>query len=94
MLRPSPISSRPLAVPGVDDGRANTPTLRRGDADCNGTVGALDAALILQLDAGIVQSVRCPENADADSDGMVGPLDALLVLQYDAGILAELPEVA
>jgi len=63
----------------------------RGDANCSGSTGTVDAALILQFDAGIIHNVGCPQNADVNHDGRIGPLDAVLILQYDAGIIHALP---
>ncbi len=61
-----------------------------GDASCDGEVSAVDAALILQLDAGLIDSVPCPENADVNNDGQINAIDAALILQYVAGLLDEL----
>jgi hypothetical protein len=62
-----------------------------GDANCDGIVNPIDAAIILQLDAGIVGSLACPEKADANADGALNSLDALLILQHSAGIIHSLP---
>jgi alpha-tubulin suppressor-like RCC1 family protein len=58
-----------------------------GDVDCNGAVNSIDAALILQYDAGLIVSLPCPENADANEDGAINSIDAALILQYGAGLI-------
>ena len=67
-----------------------TPVLT-GDANCDGTVSALDAALILQFTAALVDSLPCFTAADANGDGTTNALDATLVLQFSAGLLPALP---
>lgn len=62
-----------------------------GDANCNGTTNAIDAAIILQFDAGILQSVPCPQNADVASFGSINAVDAAVILQFDAGLISSLP---
>jgi hypothetical protein len=68
-----------------------TPAGVRGDASCDGRTNAVDAALILQLDAGLIAALPCPQNGDVSGDDRTNAVDAALVLQYDAGILDELP---
>jgi hypothetical protein len=63
----------------------------RGDASCDGVVDAIDASLMLQLSAGIVETLSCEDEADVNDDGQVSALDAALVLQFDAGIIDSLP---
>ncbi len=58
-----------------------------GDVNCDGSINGTDAALVLQLDAGLIDSVACPESADVNSDGAIDGLDAALILQLDAGLL-------
>jgi hypothetical protein len=70
-------------------GRANAAGLR-GDADCTGTVDALDALAVIQYSAGLSMP-SCIGNADASGDGRVNPIDALLILQLDAGLIGVLP---
>ena len=62
-----------------------------GDVNCDGTVNAIDSVLILQLVAGMLDELSCPENADTNADGSTNAIDATLVLQFSAGLLGELP---
>ncbi len=61
-----------------------------GDADCLGSVNSIDAAFVLQFDAGLVDALPCPQNADVDGDGEVTSIDAALILQFDAGLIDSL----
>ena len=67
-----------------------TPSGRRGDVNCDASVTSIDAALLLQYGAGLLRSLRCPQNADVNGDGATNAIDAALVLQYVAGLLGEL----
>ncbi|MCH7698238.1 MAG: hypothetical protein IH865_04810 [Chloroflexi bacterium] len=58
-----------------------------GDADCNGTVTSVDAALVLQFDAGLFDILVCSLLADANQDGTVNSVDASLILQLVAGLI-------
>ena len=62
-----------------------------GDVNCNGTVDSIDAALVLQQNAGLIPALACQENADVNLDGVVDSRDALLILQHVAGLLPGLP---
>ncbi len=42
-----------------------------GDADCDGTVNAVDAALVLQFGAGLLSSLLCQQNGDVNHDGSI-----------------------
>jgi hypothetical protein len=55
------------------------------------TASSLDAVLILQYAAGLVQSLPCLYLADVNVDGAVTATDAFLVLEYTAGIIEEFP---
>ena len=48
-----------------------------GDASCDGSVNSIDAALILQFNAGFT-TLNCSENADVNRDGRVDSVDASL----------------
>lgn len=82
-----PLSPAPTPTP--------TPTVPpllflAGDANCSGEVDSIDAALILQASAQLVDSVRCPLNADVNDSGTMDSLDAALVLQFTAGLIPSL----
>jgi hypothetical protein len=53
----------------------------------NGIVNAIDAQLILQFRAGIIDSLINPSSADVNSDGQITAVDAELILQVAAGSL-------
>ena len=78
-----------------------TPKRLIGDVNClrpkpgdEHQVNSIDAALILQLEAGLIDSVQCPKNADVHRDGRIDSLDALLILQFEAGLIHRLPPLA
>lgn len=62
-----------------------------GDANCNGAVNAIDAAIVLQSSAGLLATIPCADNADANQNGTVNSLDAALILQFAAGLIGHLP---
>jgi hypothetical protein len=62
-----------------------------GDVNCNDGVNAIDATLVLQLVAGLLDQLSCQENADTNADGMTNAVDATLILQLVAGLLDSLP---
>lgn len=66
------------------------PGVLRGDANCNGSVNAIDAALVLQISAGLLDVLSCEDNADVNGNGSVDSIDAALVLQFVAGLLSSL----
>ena len=75
----------PTAVPPTF---TSTPSAPNGDANCDGTTGATDAALILQFAAGLISSLACPADADVNRNGIVDSIDASLVLQHVAGLIS------
>ncbi len=63
-----------------------------GDANCDGSISSLDAAIVLQMVAGFID----PDDyklcgPDANRDGDINSIDAALILQYSAGLLTQLP---
>ncbi len=74
--------------------QAVTPPNPEGDANCDKVTNSIDAALILQLDAGLIDDAPCPDFANVNCDRHVDSLDAALVLQIVAGLCCEEPLVA
>lgn len=61
---------------------------RSGDANCTATTDSVDAALVLQFNAGLLNSLACEDEADVNADDAIDALDATLILQIAAGLLA------
>jgi len=62
-----------------------------GDTNCSGDVNSIDATLILQLVAGLLDALNCEDAADVNQSGDVNSIDATIVLQFVAGLLDALP---
>ena len=86
----------PVEVVGLGDKVTATPTptpgphTAIGDVDCDGVVDAIDAALVLQFEAGLLGELGCAAAGDVNGDGEVNSIDAALVLQFHAGLLGSL----
>jgi hypothetical protein len=81
------------ATPTRTATRTRTPTPEGvvGDASCDEIVNSIDAALVLQLVADLLQAFGCDADVDVNGDGRVDAIDAALILQFDAGFLDSLP---
>lgn len=64
-----------------------------GDADCRGQVNSVDATIILQNTAGLLETVPCGRNAHLNTDALITSVDATILLQYIAGLLDHLNPV-
>ena len=63
-----------------------------GDVNASGTVDAVDALLILQVEAGLIANLdrlEKPGQADVNSDDNVDSRDAALIQQVVADLLAQ-----
>lgn len=58
-----------------------------GDVNNDGGIDNLDASIILQYDAGLVDLSIPNEAGDTNHDDTVDNLDAVLILKYDAGLI-------
>ncbi|HEY8172913.1 MAG TPA: dockerin type I repeat-containing protein, partial [Dehalococcoidia bacterium] len=62
-----------------------------GDFNCDGAIDSIDAALILQVNAGMAVPLPCTGDGDVNHDGELDALDALLILQFNAGLITAFP---
>ena len=62
-----------------------------GDANCSGTVDAIDALVVLQYSAGLIAFPTCPQYSDVDGNGEIDAIDAVFILQFVAGLIDDLP---
>jgi hypothetical protein len=72
---------------------ADTPTPEPdncGDVNDDGAVDSVDASLILQLKAGLIDSLPKAAAADVNGDGEITSVDAALLLQFSAGLIPSL----
>jgi plastocyanin len=78
----------PTDTPG---GPTSTPTPPAvvGDANGDGQVNSIDAALVLQYSANLITSISF--RGDANLDYSINAIDATLILQFAAGLLSQLP---
>lgn len=58
-----------------------------GDVDCQNGVSSVDAALVFQYDAGLIDTLLCEFNADVNGEGVINSVDAALILQHVAGLI-------
>lgn len=84
---PAGTSDYSNVVSGTATAFPSPPSSLPGDVDCNGTVTAIDAALVLQFDAGLIDTSPCIGSSDVNGDGATNALDASLILQFVAGLI-------
>lgn len=58
-----------------------------GDVDCDHDVDSIDAAFVLQYDAGLIDGLPCFTNGDLNHDGHVNSIDGTIILQIAAGLI-------
>ena len=74
------------------DGSITFELIVYGDANCDGSVTAADAAIILRALVGLSElSTRGVLNADVDGDGEITATDAATILRYVVGLIDTLP---
>jgi hypothetical protein len=71
-------------------GAVPTPAALVGDVNCSGAVDSIDAALVLQLSAGLISSLACQDAGDVNESGAIDAIDAALILQFVAGLIDSL----
>jgi hypothetical protein len=60
-----------------------------GDVNDDGSTNSVDAQLVLQLKAGLIDSLDNLASADVNGDGEITSVDAALILQKDAGLIGQ-----
>jgi len=70
-----------------------TPKPPLGDVNGDGHVDSVDAALILQAEAGLIdlEDLAFPNNGDVNQDDVVNSIDSQLILQFEAAQIPSLP---
>jgi len=58
-----------------------------GDATCDAQANSIDALIMLQRSAGLLETLSCEKAADVNADGSIDSLDAQLILQFVAGLI-------
>lgn len=58
-----------------------------GDVNCNARTDAVDASLILQLDAHLVTTLPCQGSGDMNNDTRINSIDSSFILQSTAGLI-------
>src|SRR3989344_4998639 len=62
-----------------------------GDVNCDGQTNSIDAALVLQKTAKLINTLACKTAADVNGDNQSNAIDASLILQFDARLIDNLP---
>ncbi len=82
----TPVAPKTCADYAIGD--VNGPTAKPWEER---SINAIDAAIILQFNAGHIESVPCPKNADVNEDGRIDATDALIIIQFTAKFIFHLP---
>jgi hypothetical protein len=69
------------------------PVIPGGNVNCDGRIDSVDAALILQLEAGLIVRLGCFDEGDVDGDRTITSADAAIVLRRHAGLLPHPPDI-
>ncbi|MCH7699553.1 MAG: S8 family serine peptidase, partial [Chloroflexi bacterium] len=101
MPKPTPTpTNTPTATPSPTPTVTSTPTVTPtptatatplgplGDVDCDRIVTSIDAALVLQFSAALIQELPCEAGADVNEDGHVDARDAAFIMRMQAGLIA------
>lgn len=63
------------------------PEKEPGDVNDDGRVNSVDAALVLQYEADLIDTLPNAASADMNDDGRINSVDAAIILQIEAGLL-------
>jgi parallel beta-helix repeat protein len=76
-------------VPPAATPTATEPTKDCGDVNDDGNVNSIDAQLILQLTAALIDTLVNSASADVNASGEISSVDAALILQKEAGLIPQ-----
>ena len=82
--------SQPIADSAGTDAEPAGQTSLVGDVNCSQTVNSVDASLILQLEAALVDSLACEDAGDVNCQDGINSVDGSLVLQLEAALIDSL----
>ena len=60
-----------------------------GDVNEDGVANSVDASLVLQFKAGMIDSLPNESSGDVNGDGALTSVDAAILLQFTAGLINE-----
>jgi hypothetical protein len=76
-------------VPPPPPTATTVPAKACGDVNDDGSVNSIDATLVLQLKAALIDSLVNEPSADVNNDGEITSVDAALILQAEAGLIPQ-----
>ncbi|MEX2158771.1 MAG: DPP IV N-terminal domain-containing protein [Dehalococcoidia bacterium] len=62
-----------------------------GDTSCDKRVDAIDASIVLQYDANLIEGTYCIVNGHMNDDSFINSIDAVIMLQFVAGLIDHIP---
>ncbi len=84
------VENNTISAKAVVNILAETPKL--GDVNRDGKISPLDASLVLQYNAKLINDrAICAAVADVNGDDKISPLDASLILQFNAKLINDFP---
>jgi hypothetical protein len=86
---PTPTRTRTPSGGGPTRTPTPRPSADAGDVNKNGRVDSIDASIVLQYTAGLLDTIN--DTADVNENGRIDSIDATIILQFGAGLIDELP---
>ena len=87
----TPVPPTPTSTPVPPTPTATEEPALLGDVNDDASITSVDALLVLQYVANLLEALANLGNADVNADGNIDSVDAALILQYVAGLLPSLP---
>lgn len=87
----TPVPPTPTDTPVPPTPTATDEPTLPGDVNGDGTITSVDALLVLQYGANLLETLPNLDAADVNADGVINSVDATLILQFTGGLLPNLP---